>query len=134
MLMDRVARIDRRSRWHELSVVLMDDAGIASLNQRYLGSRAATDVLSFRYAIPCEDGPRASGEVAVNVDCALREGPRRGGASRELALYIAHGCNHLAGRTDRTREQQKRMRATERRWLREIGGCVDLARILKTGP
>jgi len=43
---------------------------------------------------------------------------RAGGPDRELALYLAHGCDHLAGADDATPRQRAAMRRRELRWLR----------------
>jgi len=98
--------------------VLVDDPGITQANREYFGKNRPTDVISFRYdPIPGED-PAFSGDLLVNVDRAVSEGTTRGKLDHELALYIAHGFNHLAGAEDDTPEKQKRMRATETAWLR----------------
>lgn len=103
-----------------MSLVLTDDAGMRDINRRYLGRDEATDVIAFRLdPIPGEkDGP--TGEVIVNVQRALAAGPRSRGwsPSRELALYVAHGCNHLGGATDKSAAARARMRRRELEWLR----------------
>lgn len=120
-IMQRVQALNSRCTWSELSVVLMDDQGIARLNETHLGAHRPTDVISFAYpAIPGEnDG--YTGEIIVNVERAATAGPRYNGVSEELALYVAHGCHHLTGATDETPSQRARMRRVERRWLQEAG-------------
>ena len=76
-----------------------------------------TDVLSFDYAPLPGETDTPSAEIVVNVERARRVGPRYGGVDRELALYIAHGCNHLTGADDSTIRDRERMRRRERRWL-----------------
>jgi len=123
--------MDPQTEWHIVSLVLTNDAQIRELNQQYFGRNEATDVISFRLdPIPGED-PGEGGDIAVNVERALAAGPRRRGwdASAELALYVAHGCDHLAGGTDESPENMRRMRRRELRWLREIreeSGRIDL--------
>ena len=110
--------------WRELVVILTDDAGIEPINLRILQHAGSTDVISQRYeALPGEpDGMR--GELLVNVERAWQVGCERRGwsASRELALYIAHGCDHLNDADDATPAERQRMRQRELRWLRRI--CV----------
>ena len=104
--------------WEGLSVVLTDDALIRRVNQEFLNHDEPTDVISFAYpALPGQEG-EASGEIFVNVQQALRLGPRYGGPARELALYAAHGCDHLSGADDSTPIERRRMRDRECRWLR----------------
>lgn len=89
------------------------------LNRRFSGHDETTDVLSFRFT----DQPGMTGvtlgECVVNAERALRVGPRYGGTARELALYIAHACDHLSGADDAGESQRRRMRQRELRWLRE---------------
>jgi ssRNA-specific RNase YbeY (16S rRNA maturation enzyme) len=74
------------------------------------------------------------GEIVVNVERAAEAGPGhwprtrgdRSAIARELALYIAHGCDHLCGADDASRVDRLRMRRRELRWLRaaERDGCL----------
>jgi probable rRNA maturation factor len=105
--------------WGEVSIVLVDDEGITQTNREYFGKDRPTDVISFRYdPIPGED-KQLTGDLVVNVDRAVQEGTARGDIDYELALYIAHGFDHLSGAEDDTPEKQKKMRATETAWLRK---------------
>lgn len=105
--------------WGEVSVVLVDDDDITQTNREYFAKDRPTDVISFRYdPIPGEDD-EWTGDLVVNVDRAMQEGTARGDADYELALYIAHGFDHLAGAEDDTPEKRKKMRVTETAWLRK---------------
>jgi probable rRNA maturation factor len=105
--------------WDEVSIVLVNDEGITHTNREYFGKNRPTDVISFRYdPIPGEE-ERLTGDLVVNVERAVQEGSARGDVDYELALYIAHGFDHLSGAEDDTPEKQKKMRATETAWLRE---------------
>jgi len=109
------------AEWDAVCVILTDDALIRRINQEFLGHDRTTDVVSFVYpALPGQEGG-AVGEVFVNVQQALRLGPRYGGAARELALYAIHGCDHLSGADDATEAERRRMRGRECRWLRSPG-------------
>ncbi|MEN8255112.1 MAG: rRNA maturation RNase YbeY [Verrucomicrobiota bacterium] len=104
--------------WGEVSVILVDDDGITQTNREYFGKNRPTDVISFRYdPVPGEDAA-LGGDLLINVDRAVLEGTARSNIDHELALYIAHGFNHLSGEDDDTPEKRKRMRATETAWLR----------------
>lgn len=105
--------------WDEVTVVLSDDEGIRQTNRAFFGKDRPTDVISFRYdPVPGETG--CSGDILVNVQCAVHEGPSHGGANAELALYIAHGFNHLSGATDDTPARRAAMRRRETQWLASI--------------
>ena len=110
---------DPQTVWQEVTLLLTDDAGITHYNLEFFGKNRPTDVISFRSdPIPGEEG--ATGDLIVNVECALREGPHHDGPNAELALYIAHGFDHLSGADDDTPARRAAMRRTELSWLRNI--------------
>lgn len=84
----------------ELSILLLDDAGIRHLNRTYLKKNRPTDVISF----PQHDdmsrpgGTRLLGDVAISLETArrraLQSGSRFGG---EFAVLLIHGILHLLG-------------------------------------
>jgi len=81
------------------------------------GVRQQTDVVSQDYAaIP--GFSEASAELVLNAERAKAEGFHRpGGPARELALYLAHGLDHLAGQEDDTPARRQAMRRRETAWL-----------------
>jgi len=81
------------------------------------GVRQQTDVVSQDYAaIP--GLAEASAELVLNAERARTEGSRRpGGPAHELALYLAHGLDHLAGHDDDTPARRHTMRRRETAWL-----------------
>lgn len=113
--------------WSEVCIVLVNDAGIVQTNREYFGKNRPTDVISFRYdPVPGEDDSW-SGDLIINIDRAAQEGTARGKVDYELALYIAHGFDHLTGAEDNTDEKRNAMRVTETDWLRKASaeGLVD---------
>ena len=130
-----VAWLARRSRrirpanmppWSSVTVLLVGDGGSADAHRRVFGDPEPTDVITLSYA----DGPDAiaglSGELIVNVARAHAEGIRRTAGRRpghpwgpdyELALYLAHGIDHLTGADDHEDDGFQRMRARELRWV-----------------
>ncbi|MEI6969973.1 MAG: rRNA maturation RNase YbeY [bacterium] len=130
---ENLQKADPGTKWSEVSLVLTDTPGIRRINMRFLDSPDTTDVISFRYLpIPGDDAP-ASGEVFVNVEQAVESKAARGNCSRELALYIAHGCDHLSGEDDATAAGYARMRRRELRWLRTAAAAGLLRKPLITG-
>jgi len=100
-------------------LILTNDAGITQLNAEYFGKNRPTDVISFRYdPIPGESN-QWSGDLIVNLDRVIQEGPLRKGIDHELALYIAHGFDHLAGSEDDTPEKRAIMHQTEEKWIQQ---------------
>jgi rRNA maturation RNase YbeY len=131
--MEQSRRRSSSAQWGEITVELTDDASIADVNSDVFGRNYATDVIALRYdPIPGVD-TTASAELFVNVQRAI-EHVCRGtwNTSQELALYIAHGCDHLSGATDDTDEGRSQMRDRELRWLRKAKSLGLLEGIL--GP
>ena len=94
-----------------LSIVLVSDRQMASLNLQYHHVAGPTDILTFDYG-------EGQGELIISVDHAVSQARRyRSTPARELDLYVIHGLLHLRGYDDRTPAQRRRMRAAERRLL-----------------
>ncbi|MDD4116903.1 MAG: rRNA maturation RNAse YbeY [Kiritimatiellae bacterium] len=101
----------------ELAVLLVDDAAMPDYKAGCFGARLQTDVVAQAYAA-LPGVFHATAEMVVNAERALAEGRRRaGGPARELALYIAHGLDHLAGADDDTPSRRRAMRRRETAWL-----------------
>ncbi len=104
----------------EISVQLLDDAGIADLHARWLGVPGPTDVITFDLADPGCPGLR--GDIALSVETARRMAADVGWDARhELAYYAVHGLLHLAGEDDHAAADRRRMRAREREVLGAAG-------------
>jgi probable rRNA maturation factor len=102
----------------ELGLVLVDDAALCALHERWMGDPSPTDVLSFDLGAEL-GGP--AGEVYVSVDCARRVARERElDPVGELLLYVVHGVLHLCGYDDREPADRRRMRAAERKVLAHL--------------
>jgi rRNA maturation RNase YbeY len=113
-LMTRALSRSGPRAWGEIDVVLLDDAAIAGANARVFGRETPTDVISQAYR-PAPGCKAWTGEILVNAERA----GRHDSPASELALYIAHGCDHLCGGRDGTPAARRRMLDRERRWLRD---------------
>ena len=114
-------RDSRAAAWGSVTVVLCDDAGMAAVNRVHLGRDATTDVIVYRYDPQPGDPAAIDGDLLVNVERALAEATQRscvGGPDAELALYLAHACDHLAGADDDTPARRRAMRQRELAWRR----------------
>ena len=116
-LANRAFPAERPAPFGELTVVLTDDAAMPDYKAGCFGVRAQTDVVAQAYAAVPGLGPPPA-ELVLNAERARREGRRRsGGPARELALYLAHGLDHLAGHDDDTPARRRAMRRRETAWL-----------------
>jgi probable rRNA maturation factor len=90
----------------ELSVALVDEDEMASLNACYRGRQGPTDVLSFPQVSPEETEGSADGllgDVVVCVPVAARQAAeRRESLLEELEVLAVHGLLHLLGYDDGT--------------------------------
>ena len=104
----------------DITVILVDDEGMAPINAAAVGHIGATDVITIVYpSLPGEE-PGDSAEIVLNVECAWKQGGGGDGANRELAYYLAHAFDHLAGHDDNTPSARTSMHRRERRWLGEL--------------
>jgi probable rRNA maturation factor len=118
----RVLReIERADR--ELSIALVDDAGMRSLNSTWRGRDRATDVLAFSF----EEGPhrersgRLLGDVVIGIERADRQArSRRRDLDDEVLRLLIHGALHLVGHDHVRASEARLMRAEERRILRSL--------------
>ena len=110
------------SPWREAIVILLDDAGMTDWNLRVMRYTGSTDVISQRYEPLPGEPAGMRGELLVNVERAWQVGAQRRNwpPSRELALYIAHGFDHLNDAEDASSAGRQRMRRRELRWLCRI--------------
>jgi len=108
----------------EVTVTLLSDNGIRSLNRRYLERNRPTDVLAFSQRegpLPGSD-ERVLGDVVVSAETAARQARERGiPFNEELDRLVVHGILHLIGydHTDRPSEAL-RMGREQSRILRRL--------------
>ena len=107
----------------EISVALVDDKTIHTINRQFLNHDYATDVISFPLSDP-DDG-YLEGEIVVSTDTAAQESARLAlsdwTAEKESYLYIIHGTLHLAGYDDHTPADLRKMVEAEIVCLKKIG-------------
>jgi probable rRNA maturation factor len=123
----------------ELSVMFVDEAAIAGLNERFLGRKGSTDVLSFpiedeligpghvpdqeasgpgRGPLEFEDVPLLVGDVVICPEIAWRQAPEHAGTYEdELALLLVHGILHLLGMDHADESEAAAMEALEQQLL-----------------
>jgi probable rRNA maturation factor len=102
-----------------VSIAVVDDPTIHSLNRQYLEHDWPTDVLSF---VLEHDDAHMEGEIILSADTAEIAAAEAGwSAAAEQLLYAIHGTLHLVGYRDKTVAEGREMRAAEEKYLRQFG-------------
>ncbi|HBC92883.1 MAG TPA: rRNA maturation RNase YbeY [Pelotomaculum sp.] len=109
----------------EVSLVLVDDRYIRSLNSEYRGIDSPTDVLSFAMlegeVLPGQEEELILGDVVVSVQTARRQADEYGHSfRRETAYLTAHGVLHLLGYEHQEEERREKMRLKEEEILASL--------------
>jgi probable rRNA maturation factor len=105
----------------ELSVALVDDAGIHALNRSYRHKDKPTDVLAFplQEMAPLHTLREAPvgllGDVILSIETGRRQAARhRRTLLAELTMLLAHGLLHLLGYDHGTDAEERDMKARTR--------------------
>ncbi len=122
----------------ELSLLFVDEAAIAELNERFMDAEGPTDVLAFPIDDPIDGGrwpdsgttgpdrddpdrgdlPLLLGDVVVCPAVAQRQAPGHAGSYEdELALLVVHGVLHVLGHDHAEPDETAVMQARERALL-----------------
>jgi probable rRNA maturation factor len=92
----------------EISVLIISDRRIASLNRQFVNEHGPTDVITFQH-----------GEIFISAETARRQARQfRTTPKRELRLYLVHGLLHLHGFNDSTAAGAGEMKKTQERIVR----------------
>ena len=126
-----------------VTLCFVGPAAIARVHRQALGLPGETDVVTLAYA--AAPGAPAAAEIFVNPALARRRGADRAALDltaperrlawspdHELALYIAHGFDHLAGADDAAPAGFAAMRRRELAWIRRADGLGLVAGLFKT--
>ena len=123
---------------HELSLSLVDDAEIRTLNAAYRGRDRATDVLAFALTedvapgLPSVVGPLGPvvlGDVVISIETAAAQArASRRSLDVRLDALLVHGILHLLGYDhERSPADERRMRAKERTVRAALGARAILS-------
>jgi probable rRNA maturation factor len=99
-----------------ISIALVDNATIHTINRTHLDHDWPTDVISFPLSDP--DDPVLAGELVVSAEMASASALERDvDPAVELALYVVHGLLHLCGYDDQSEGDVLLMRHREHELL-----------------
>jgi probable rRNA maturation factor len=102
----------------ELSIALVDDEEIRSLNQAWRNKNRPTDVLSFSMIEGDDLGGRGGlmGDVVISVEtAAMQARERHRGLDEEVARLVIHGLLHIVGFDHEDDQEARVMRREQRR-------------------
>ncbi len=119
--------IAENARIDTYSIVLVDNDGIAELNNRLLGRACPTDVISFE----CDEGPDGSieAEAYISVEQATLQAKELGhSVIWELAFLTAHAVLHSLGHDDGDEDSRHRMLERQAEILRPMEEYIRGAR------
>jgi probable rRNA maturation factor len=103
------------ARGREFHCLVTGDVELKSLNLRFRGKDAATDVLSFPSG---EKNPL--GDIAISLGRARAQARERGHSiETEVCILLLHGVLHLTGMDHET--DGGKMARAELRWRRKLG-------------
>ncbi len=115
----------------EISVRLIDDAEMRTLNRTYRGRDSATNVLSFALAADAGPGgavpppagaPALLGDVVVAYEtCAGEAAEQTKSLADHLRHMVVHGVLHLLGYDHQTEGDATQMEGREREILSRLG-------------
>lgn len=100
----------------ELSVALVDDDEIASLNTKWRSRSGPTDVLAFSLleGEHAEHRGRLLGDVVIGIETAARQAAlRHRSVDEEVARLLIHGVLHLLGYDHQRADQERVMRGMQ---------------------
>jgi probable rRNA maturation factor len=123
-LAERALAEEKADPASEVSLALIDRETMRSLNQRYRGIDAPTDVLSFPMSDEKSFVPpvRLLGDVLVCPEVAAENATKLGHSlDEELSLLVVHGVLHLLGYSDESDEERKAMDARQKELLVTLG-------------
>jgi len=105
-----------------ISIAIVDNATIHSLNLKHLGHDWPTDVITF--PLSSSEEPALAGEVVVSAEMAVATALElRGEPHRELALYLVHGLLHLCGYDDSDDASSGAMKRRQEELLESVAGA-----------
>lgn len=114
----------------EVSVSLVSDDAIRTLNRQYRGKDSATNVLSFPMVQPdllesvadTDDGEVLLGDIVLAYETCAREAAARNVAlTAHAAHLIVHGTLHLLGHDHMTDAEAETMETIERDVMATLG-------------
>ena len=110
--------IEENFDFRTITYIFCDDEFLKSLNNEFLKHNTYTDILTFSLS---DNGKPIIAEIYISVD-RIRENASiyRVSFEEELERVMIHGCLHLCGYEDHTKDLKANMRARENYYLKKL--------------
>ena len=112
----------------EVSLMLVNDQRIHTLNREYRGVDRATDVLSFALQEEMDEEPDSEfeddmlGDIVISVERAREQAEEYGHSfEREIVYLAVHGALHLLGYNHEEENDKQEMRSKEEEIMAKLG-------------
>jgi rRNA maturation RNase YbeY len=98
----------------DISIILVDDAEILNINNKYLKHNYYTDIITFDYT----KDRTISGDLYISIERVCENAEQYNTkVNDELNRVIIHGLLHLCGYKDKTKKQASLIRKKENYYL-----------------
>lgn len=98
----------------DISIILVDDAEILNINNKYLKHNYYTDIITFDYT----KNRTISGDLYISIERVCENAKQYNTkVNDELNRVIIHGLLHLCGYKDKTKKQASLIRKKENYYL-----------------
>ena len=116
------AAVDQRRKEAEISLLIVDEAEGAKLNQQWRNKSGPTNVLSFPSDLPAELGLPLLGDLIICAPVVAREAlEQKKSLNSHWAHMMVHGTLHLLGFDHIDDDQAEEMESLETDILARIG-------------
>ena len=106
----------------DITVRIVDETEITSLNKTYRNHNSVTNVLAFTYNLPIQVDFNLLGDVIVCANVVNRQAVElNASVQAHWARIIAHGVLHLCGFDHEQSDQAREMEGAERIILQKLG-------------
>jgi len=117
-----------------VDVLVTSDAKMKTLNRRFRGKNAATDVLSFPVSARDGLGKNLAGEIAISAEIARRNARELGHETAdEVKILALHGILHLGGYDHERDRGEMARREAKLRCMRDGVGWAETRRYFAVG-
>lgn len=105
----------------QITIRVVDDAEMQSLNHQYRHKDALTNVLSFAFEAPSEADIALLGDIVICASVVQREAEEQAKTPEQhWAHMVIHGTLHLLGFDHISHEDAEQMEALEKRALSQL--------------